>query len=177
MGGPWELVDEQGRKCTNDDLKGAFALLYFGFTHCPDICPDELVKLAEAIDAVEKQTGSLVAPVFITLDPARDGVKQVREYVREFHPRMRGFTGSQEACNAAARAFRVYHHKTEETEGDYLVDHSIIMYLLDPAGDFVAFYGKNVDAEGLSNAVSGHVKAWAWPAGKAPQPPKPAAVK
>ena len=102
-GGAWQLVDQNGKPFSNADLKGKFALLYFGFTHCPDICPDELVKMAEAIDLIgackrtccardvhtdgccaraEKQTGKQVQPVFISIDPERDSVKQVRDYVK-----------------------------------------------------------------------------------------------
>lgn len=104
IGGAWQLIDQRGKPFSNTDLKGSFALLYFGFTHCPDICPDELVKMAEAIDLVgacargficaqrgshggccaraEKQTGKFVQPVFISIDPERDSVKQVRDYVK-----------------------------------------------------------------------------------------------
>jgi len=131
--------------------------------------------------------------VFLSLDPTRDSVAQVRQYVKgvppvtpppllsrsvraEFHPRMRGMTGSEEACAAAARAFRVYHHRTEEVDGDYLVDHSIIMYLLDPDGDFVTFFGKNVTADELAQRVGEHVRKWVWPVEAAPPPPAAAAA-
>ena len=127
----------------------------------------------------EKRTGQLVQPVFVSIDPARDSVAQMRSYVKgasargllggcimaslwwhaEFHPRLLGLTGTEEQCAAAARAFRVYHHRTDDSS-DYLVDHSIIMYLLDPAGDFVTFYGKNVAAPQLAEQVGEHVLRW-----------------
>lgn len=129
-------------------------MLYFGFTHCPDICPDELVKLAAAIDDVEKRTGKQVQPVFISIDPERDSVEKVNEYVKGFHPRLRGLTGPVEKVKEAAKAYRVYYTKTNDDPDDYLVDHSIIMYLLDPEGQFMAFYGKNLDKAELADRIS-----------------------
>ncbi|KAF8065658.1 HCC1 [Scenedesmus sp. PABB004] len=161
VGGPFALIDQDGRPFTHEDLRGAFSVLYFGFTHCPDICPDELEKLAAALDRIEAATGGYqVRPVFISVDPARDSPRAVKAYVREFHPRLVGLTGSEEAVRATSKAFRVYFHKTGESEADYLVDHSIIMYLLDPAGEFVTFYGKNFTAEQLADSISAHITRW-----------------
>lgn len=157
IGGPFELVDQDGRPFTDKNLRGNFALLYFGFTHCPDICPDELLKIADVVDAVEKRTGLPLQPVFISIDPERDNVKQVQRYVKEFHPKLIGLTGSKEACAAAARAYRVYYTKADDTGDDYLVDHSIITYLINPDGDFVTFFGKNTDAEGAATLISNHI--------------------
>jgi protein SCO1/2 len=159
IGGPFELTDQEGRPFSDADLRGRWSLLYFGFTFCPDICPDELEKMAEAVDAVEKGSGGRVQPVFISLDPERDTVPQVARYVKEFHPRLIGLTGPKAKTDAAAKAYRVYHMKTDESE-DYLVDHSIIMYLVNPEGDFVQFFGKNVDAAGLAKAIQGHMASW-----------------
>lgn len=159
VGGPFSLIDHHGKPFTDRDLAGNWSMLYFGFTFCPDICPDELEKLTEAVDSIEKSIGVAVRPVFITLDPDRDTVPQVAEYIKEFHPRLIGLTGSTEQVNAAAKAYRVYHTKTDETE-DYLVDHSIIMYLLDPTGQFVQFFGKNFDAAALSKAVQSQISEW-----------------
>jgi protein SCO1 len=161
LGGPFELIDTRGRKFTDADLKGSWSMLYFGFTHCPDVCPEELEKVATAIDLIEKQTNEAVIPVFITVDPERDGVAQVKEYVSEFHPRMVGLTGSPEATRAAAKAYRVYAAKAGGNgKDDYLVDHSIITYLLDPEGVFVAFYGKNNSVEEMVAGVRRHMEAW-----------------
>ena len=114
--------------------------------------------------------------MFISIDPERDGVKQVRSYVKEFHPRLMGLTGSLEACTAAAKAFRVYYHKTAEE--DYLVDHSIITYLLHPDGRFLQYYGKNVGAAELAEGMAAHVRAWKGqpPAAGAAPGGKPAAA-
>ena len=91
-----KLANENGRAWRTDELKGKFALLYFGFTMCPDICPDELEKMAECVDLVEK-AGKSIVPVFVSIDPERDSVRRVKEYVKEFHPKLLGVTGSVEA--------------------------------------------------------------------------------
>lgn len=159
IGGPFDLIDQNGKPFTEKNLLGKFALVYFGFTFCPDICPDELEKMAQAINSIDKELGYELQPVFISIDPERDTVPQVKEYVREFHPRMIGLTGPIEKVKEAARQYRVYYTKTNDTE-DYLVDHSIIMYLIDPQGAFVTFYGKNFTAEQLASSLSEHIRNW-----------------
>lgn len=160
VGGPFTLTDQDGKQFTQDKLLGQFNILYFGFTHCPDICPDELEKLAVALDLIEKQQNYKVQPVFISVDPARDTPRKVKEYVKEFHPRLIGLTGSEEEVKRCSKAYRVYFHKTGDSDTDYLVDHSIIMYLIDPAGEFVTFYGKNFTAEQLADSIGQHIAKW-----------------
>lgn len=172
IGGPFQLIDTKGKTFTEKDLLGAFTVLYFGFTHCPDICPDELEKLAAAVDIAAEKTGAAagIVPVFITVDPERDGTKQVADYVKEFHPRMIGLTGSPDAVREAAKQYRVYYTKASLGEitgskepgpnDDYLVDHSIITYLLDPEGNFVTFYGKNYTDQEMGASLAKHVEAW-----------------
>jgi protein SCO1 len=160
VGGPFRLIDQDGKPFTDRDLLGEFSLLYFGFTYCPDICPDELEKMMEALDVVEKKTSRQVLPVFISVDPERDTPKQMKEYVTEFHPRLIGLTGDLENVKKTSKLFRVYYHKTDEGSKDYLVDHSIIMYLMDPNGEFVTFYGKNYTMEQLSDSIAEHITKW-----------------
>ncbi|KAL6758086.1 thioredoxin-like protein [Haematococcus lacustris] len=161
VGGPFELLDYDGKPFTDKDLRGEFALLYFGFTHCPDICPDELEKIAEALDMVEGQVGVKVVPVFISVDPERDTPARIKAYVKEFHPRMLGLTGDLEAVKRTSKAYRVYYSKTGEAGAkDYLVDHSIIHYLIDPHGEFVTFYAKNYTAEQMMASICEHIAAW-----------------
>ena len=172
VGGPFELINAAtNKKFTDKDLLGNYCLIYFGFTTCPDICPDELEKMSEVIDIVEKEMekqkntttsaheSSPLVPVFISIDPERDTTKVVKEYVKEFHPKLIGLTGSKEQCAKAARAYRVYYHKTNESSKDYLVDHSIIMYLIDKKGDFVAFYGKNYEARPMAMSIVEHMSS------------------
>ncbi|XP_010467177.1 PREDICTED: protein SCO1 homolog 1, mitochondrial [Camelina sativa] len=153
IGGPFSLIRDDGKRVTEKDLMGKWTILYFGFTHCPDICPDELIKLAAAIDKIKEKSGVDVVPVFISVDPERDTVQQVHEYVKEFHPKLIGLTGSPEEIKSVARSYRVYYMKTEEEDSDYLVDHSIVMYLMSPEMNFVKFYGKNHDVDSLTEGV------------------------
>ncbi|KAK6943152.1 Copper chaperone SCO1/SenC [Dillenia turbinata] len=158
IGGPFSLINHDGKPVTEKDFMGKWTLIYFGFTHCPDICPDELIKLAAAIDKIKEKVGLEVVPLFISVDPERDTVEQVREYVKEFHPNLIGLTGDAEEIRKTARAFRVYYMKTEEEDSDYLVDHSIVMYLMGPEWEFVKFFGKNNDVDSLTEGVIKEIK-------------------
>ncbi|KAK4483780.1 hypothetical protein RD792_010984 [Penstemon davidsonii] len=158
IGGPFNLIDHNGKSVTEKDFLGKWNLIYFGFTHCPDICPDELQKMALAIDKIKEKSSMEVVPIFISVDPERDTVEQVHEYVKEFHPRLIGLTGAPDEVKKAARAYRVYYMKTEEEGSDYLVDHSIVMYLMDPEMQFVKFFGKNFDAISLADGVIQEIK-------------------
>ncbi|BAF07878.1 Os02g0159700, partial [Oryza sativa Japonica Group] len=158
IGGPFNLLNHDGKPVTQKDFFGKWTLLYFGFTHCPDICPDELQKMALAIDKIKEKAKMEVVPVFITVDPERDTVEQVRDYVNEFHPNLIGLTGTTDEIRKVARAYRVYYMKTEEEGSDYLVDHSIVMYLMNPKMEFVKFYGKNYDADSLADGIIKELK-------------------
>ncbi|KFK38282.1 hypothetical protein AALP_AA3G094000 [Arabis alpina] len=160
IGGPFNLIRDDGKRITEKDLKGKWTILYFGFTHCPDICPDELIKLAAAIDKIKEKSGVDVVPVFISVDPERDTVQLVHEYVKEFHPKLIGLTGTPEEIKSVARSYRVYYMKTEEEDSDYLVDHSIVMYLMSPEMNFVKFYGKNHDVDSLTDGVVKEIRQY-----------------
>jgi len=165
LGGQWTLVDHTGRAVTDATLreKGEFALLYFGFTYCPDICPAELIKMkniVEKLDALD-DVGPVVLPVFISVDPKRDGVAQIAHYIKDFHPRMVGLTGTPEQVSKACRAFRVYHSIADqdaEDEDDYLVDHSIVMYLIGPDGVFLDFYTQLTEVDEAVERIRNMIK-------------------
>ncbi|KAI3836832.1 hypothetical protein MKW98_005165 [Papaver atlanticum] len=160
IGGEFKLVNQDGKYVTDTDFKGKWNLIYFGFTHCPDICPDELIKLAAAIDKIKEKSGYEIVPIFISVDPERDTVEQVGEYVKEFHPKIIGLTGTVDEVKKAARAYRVYYMKTEEEGSDYLVDHSIIMYLMNPEMEFTKYFGKNENVDSLTDGIIHEVKMY-----------------
>lgn len=155
LGGDWTLVDHTGKTVTNKDFEGKWLIIYFGFTHCPDICPDELEKLAETVDLVDKVDGfPSVLPVFISVDPERDTVEAVREYIKEFSSKMIGLTGTKEQVNEICKAYRVYFNEgPRDDDNDYIVDHTIVMYLINPEGEFVTFFGKTPTPMDICNRV------------------------
>ncbi|KAL2117904.1 hypothetical protein VTJ04DRAFT_7564 [Mycothermus thermophilus] len=162
VGGPFELIDQNGNKVTEQDLKGRYSLVYFGFTHCPDICPDELDKMARMFDLVEAQRPGALTPVFVTCDPARDGPKELKDYLVEFHPKFLGLTGTYEQIKAMCKAYRVYFSTPSNVKPgqDYLVDHSIYFYLMDPEGDFVEALGRQHSPEQGAKIILDHMKEW-----------------
>lgn len=158
IGGPFNLINHEGKRVAEKDFLGKWSIIYFGFTHCPDICPDELQKLTAAVDKIKDKAGIEIVPVFISVDPERDTVEQVSEYVKEFHPKLIGLTGSPDEIKSVARAYRVYYMKTAEEDSDYLVDHSIVMYLMSPKMEFIKFFGKNNDVDSLTDGVIKEIK-------------------
>ncbi|KAL2150332.1 hypothetical protein VTH82DRAFT_8008 [Thermothelomyces myriococcoides] len=162
VGGPFELIDQNGNKFTDADLKGRYSLVYFGFTHCPDICPDELDKMARMFDLVQEKRPGFLTPVFVTCDPARDGPKELKEYLVEFHPKFVGLTGTYEQIKAMCKAYRVYFSTPSNVKPgqDYLVDHSIYFYLMDPDGDFVEALGRQHSPEQGAKIILDHMKDW-----------------
>jgi protein SCO1/2 len=139
IGGPFKLVDQNGRTVTNTDLEGRWLLVYFGYTHCPDACPTALNNIALALDdlGVEKKE---VRPVFITIDPERDTSQALKDYVAAFGAPILALTGNDAAIAQAAGEYRVYYAKHPEAGGDYSMDHSSIIYVMDPKGRFTASF-------------------------------------
>lgn len=147
LGGPFTLVDVDGNEFTQDNLKGKFSIIYFGFSHCPDICPDELDKLGEWLDTLEKKHKVQLQPIFITCDPNRDSPEVLRKYLSDFHPGIIGLTGTFDQVKHACKQYRVYFSTPPNVKPgqDYLVDHSIFFYLMDPEGNFIDALGRNYD--------------------------------
>jgi len=152
IGGSFELVDQNGQTRTEKDFLGQNLLIYFGYTFCPDVCPTELSKMSTAMDMLP--AGANVTPVFITIDPERDTVEQVKAYVSAFHPKMVGLTGTPEQIAAAAKAYRVYYARNESSgASDYLMDHSSIIYFMDEDGEFVAHFTIDSTPEQIAERV------------------------
>ena len=139
IGGPFKLVDQNGNTVTNTDLEGKWLLVYFGYTHCPDACPTALNNIALALSDLGPGKTD-VRPVFITIDPARDTAKAMKDYVSAFDAPILALTGSDAAIAQAAGEYRVYYAKHPEAGGDYSMDHSSIIYVMDPKGRFTASF-------------------------------------
>ena len=140
IGGPFALVGKDGKTVTDQDFRGRYMLVFFGFTHCPDICPAELQVMSAALDGLGDDADKVV-PIFISVDPERDTPEAVTAYVENFGPNFVGLTGSPEAVAEAAKAYRVTYNKFEykDKEGNYgySVDHSALAYLMGPAGQYI----------------------------------------
>ncbi|XP_054159343.1 protein SCO1 homolog, mitochondrial-like [Oppia nitens] len=156
IGGQFELIDQNGRPFQSKDLLGKWYLLYFGFTHCPDVCPDEIEKMVEAVKKVRQMSGmDDIRMVFITVDPERDTPEAVKGYLKEFSDEIIGLTGSKDQIEAATRAYRVYYSAgPRDHEDDYIVDHTIIMYLVNPKGEFVDYYGQTKTADDVCTGLA-----------------------
>lgn len=151
VGGPFSLVDQTGKAVTEKDFLGRKMLVYFGFTSCPDVCPTGLQAISSALDTLGPKADG-VTPVFITVDPERDTPEKLADYVKSFHPRLVGLTGTPQAIAAATKAFRVYAKKvpSENSTASYSIDHSSIIYLMDEKGVFIRPFNHNTDPAKLA---------------------------
>jgi cytochrome oxidase Cu insertion factor (SCO1/SenC/PrrC family) len=158
VGGPFSLTDQNGNPVTEAAFTGKLMLVYFGYTFCPDVCPTALTEMGMAIEALGP-AGDKVAPVFITVDPARDTPEHLKEYLSYFHPRFVGLTGTAEQVAAAAKAYRVYYAKAKTGAAsasdalDYLVDHTSIIYLMAPEGSLKAHFPHGIGADAMAKKI------------------------
>lgn len=164
VGGSFKLIDTEGQEFTHENLvndKKIFSIIYFGFTHCPDVCPEELDKLGEMLTLLDKDKIQL-QPIFITCDPARDTPEVIKKYLEDFHPSIIGLTGSYEAIKNTCKKYRVYFSTPPNVKPgqDYLVDHSIFFYLMDNEGNFVDVIGRDVDSQTGADNIKKHVDAF-----------------
>jgi protein SCO1 len=139
IGGPFRLTDQSGRTVTDADLRGKWSLVYFGYTHCPDACPTTLNDIAIALEDLGPKRDA-VRPVFITVDPERDTREVLKSYVTSFDAPILALTGTPEEIAQAAKGYRVYYAKHPEAGGDYSMDHSSVIYVMDPEGRFTASF-------------------------------------
>ena len=137
IGGPFSLVDQDGRPVTDKDLRGRPFLVFFGFTHCPDVCPTALFEISEVLGKLGPDA-QRVSALFVTVDPERDTPAQMKDYLSSFNPRLVGLTGDPAAVAAVAKEYRVYVKKVPLDHGDYTMDHTALVYLMDKDGRFVA---------------------------------------
>ena len=157
IGGSFALTRHDGVRVTDQTFRGRHMLIYFGYSYCPDVCPLELANMTRAVDAFEEAGGDpgKLQPVFITVDPERDTPEALAEYVGLFHPRLVGLTGDEDEIRAVTKAYRVYYRKARDdgSASDYLMDHSSIVYLMDPEGRYVAHFGPNTPAETMTETL------------------------
>jgi protein SCO1 len=135
IGGPFHLVDDRGRPVSDQDLRGKPTAIYFGYTFCPEVCPTTLSDMAGWIKDLGGDADKINF-VFVTVDPQRDTAKVMHEYVASFDPRIRGFTGTPQAVAQAAKAYRVYYQRVPLQGGNYAMDHSTSIYLMDTRGRY-----------------------------------------
>lgn len=156
VGGPFTLVNAKGEEVTDKTFLGGYALIYFGYTYCPDVCPTALSDIASAMDMLGEAKASKITPIFISVDPARDTPEHMAEYVPFFHPRMVGLTGTEEQIKAVAREYRVYYRKNDPQGGDpqdYVVDHTSIIYLIGPDGKLVTHFSHGTTPEAMAERL------------------------
>ena len=148
IGGPFRLTDENGSSFSDQDLKGKPFLVFFGFTHCPDVCPTTLFELSEVMRRLGKDADR-TAVLFISVDPERDTPEAMKDYLSSFDPHLRALTGDEATLAAVAKAYRVYYKKVPLEGGDYTMDHTAIVYLMDKQGRFVSPFNmrRTADAE------------------------------
>lgn len=161
IGGPLELVNSAGETVTEAEIFTKPSILYFGYTFCPDVCPLDNARNAEAVDLLVAR-GYDVQPVFVSIDPERDTPQIVGDFAANLHPRMVGLTGSAEQVQAASKAYRTFYKKQEDGDPDYyLVDHSTQTYLVFPERGFVDYFRRDVTPEAMADRVACFIDAGA----------------
>lgn len=152
IGGPFTLTDQQGKQVADADFRGKFMLVYFGYTFCPDVCPTTLNEVMKVYGALSSEQQAKLAPIFITVDPARDTVEQMNQYVTSFSPALIGLTGTPEQIAAAERGYHVYARKSG-SDPNYTMDHTSILYLMDPSGKFLRHFNGDAPAQEIAEGL------------------------
>ena len=156
IGGPFTLVDQHRKAVTDRDFRGRHMLVFFGFTHCPDICPAELQVISESLDGLGPKAEEVV-PVFVTLDPERDTPEVMADYVKNFGSRFVGLTGSPEAIAEAVKAYRVAYSKFKNKDADsdesYSVDHTALVYLMGRDGEYITHFNYGTPAAKMTETL------------------------
>lgn len=148
IGGAFTLTDNTGKRVTDQDFHGKYTLVFFGFTSCPDICPAGLQLMAGALEKLGTKA-QRITPIFISVDPQRDTPEKLAAYVKNFDPRLVGLTGTPEEIAAVAKAYKVYYAKVPSKD-DYTMDHTSIIYVMDPKGEFVTHFTPSTSADDMA---------------------------
>ena len=156
IGGPFRLTDQDGKAFSNQDLRGRTFLVFFGFTHCPEVCPTTLFEISEIMRNLGPDADRTAA-LFVTVDPERDTPEAMKDYMASFDPHVRGLTGDADALATVAKAYRVYYKKVPLDGGDYTMDHTAIVYLMDKEGRFVSPFNMKRTAEAAAADLRKHL--------------------
>ena len=156
VGGSFALIDQTGRARTEADFRGKLLIVSFGYTGCPDVCPTDLMEIARALTLLGTEAEA-VQPLFITLDPERDTVAQLAEYVPSFHPRLIGLTGDPAAIRKVTDAYKVFAEASVGANGERRIDHSAFIYLMDRSGTYLGFFPPATSAERMLTIIRPHL--------------------
>jgi protein SCO1/2 len=155
VGGPFTLVDQDGREVTDETYRGKWLLVYFGYTHCPDACPTALSNMAAALDLLDAGTRARLQPIFVTVDPERDTPAVMRDYVGAFEGAgIVGLSGTQDQVAAIETSYRILARRHDEGNGDYSIDHTSVIHIIDPAGHFVGLVSDLMQPERLAGRLA-----------------------
>ena len=159
IGGHFTLVDQDGRTVTDETYRGKWLLVYFGYTHCPDACPMALSNIAEALDRLDAKMRGRLQPIFVTVDPERDTSAVMKDYIGAFQGAdIAGLSGTQEQVAAIETAYRIHAQRHDEGDGEYSVDHTSVIHIMDPAGRFVGLVSNLMTPERLASRLTQIVK-------------------
>ena len=155
VGGPFQMVNQNGATVTEKDFAGKPMMIFFGYTYCPDVCPTELQIMSAALDQLGDKAAD-VQPVFVTIDPERDTAPVIKSYLESFGPRWTGLTGTPEQVQSMAKAWHVFYEKRENKESpkDYLMDHSSFIFLMGADGKFLKHFSYTTDVNQLASGLS-----------------------
>jgi protein SCO1 len=158
IGGPFTLVNTAGQTVTDKDVLTKPALVYFGYTFCPDVCPFDMARNVEAVDILAER-GIDVTPVFISIDPERDTPEALADYAANMHPQLVALTGSADQVKAASQAYKTFYRKQPSEDEFYLMDHSTFTYLMLPGTGFVDFFRREITSEQMADSVACFLEA------------------
>jgi protein SCO1/2 len=162
IGGNFKLVNHLGNNTTSKDFKNNFLLVFFGFTNCPDICPNTLNNISKVMDQLDKNVS--IIPLFITVDPERDTVEVLKKYLTNFHPKIIGLTGTNEQIDSVKKKYKIFSKKVMQIEkeshvdhGDYGVDHATIIYLMDKKGNYLTHFGTETNSSLIIEKINQYI--------------------
>ncbi|MBF0247365.1 MAG: SCO family protein [Alphaproteobacteria bacterium] len=153
VGGAFELVDHLGQTRTDKDFLGRYPLVYFGYTHCPDICPSSLQIVSDALDLLPEPVVARIAPIMISVDPERDSPRAMADYVVHFHPALVGLTGSLDQVRSVTRAYNIYAQKADDNDA-YTMDHTSLLFLMGPDGKYLARFTPAATSEMIAQKLA-----------------------